>query len=665
VWVNVWQRSFVPGFRGDVIASALYVSNWWYIGQHASYYAQFAPPAPLDHLWSLAVEEQFYLIWPWAVLLLVWLARRRRKHVTVPAAGASYLGGRARFALAGVAIALAAVSAIEMVLLYHPGYDPTRVYEGTDTRAFELLIGAALAMVWPTRRAAGRPAPPAAARWLLDAGGMAGLVVIGLLVWRTNQYTPFMFRGGLVLLSVATALAVAAVVTPGSVLGQAMGVRPVRWVGVRSYGMYLWHYPLIVLTAAAGTAGAAVSFPRAVALITATVVVSAVSWRVVEEPIRRGLRRRPAAGRLPEGAAAAASAPGDAVSSAAAVGAPAPRNPAGRRWSGDALKRALGTPFAAGAAVVLGMAILATGVTAAVTRLNPSPSSAAAGLVSTAGNTGTASPHPGTGADAAKSGALATGTATPRATGTGVASTGPARTGPAATGTPGPGTPGRGTPGTAASGSTPAAAPSVVVSPPATPGRTSCTSVVHIGDSTSDGLFSSDYEPNPADRIPARYADVGVKNTIERVVGGTSIVETLPGTQNAYEMASQLIHDGYHGCWVLALGTNDTADVYAGSNVGRVQRIQKMMALIGNQPVMWVEVKSLVSAGPYAEQNMQEWNAALAQELPHYPNMRLFDWPAVVQNSWFINDGIHYTSTGYLHRAELIADALAVAFPAN
>lgn len=89
------------------------------------------------------------------------------------------------------------------------------------------------------------------------------------------------------------------------------------------------------------------------------------------------------------------------------------------------------------------------------------------------------------------------------------------------------------------------------------------------------------------------------------------------------------------------------------------------MALIGNHPVMWVEVKSLVSSGPYSEQNMELWNAALEQELPHYPNMRLFDWPAVVQNSWFIPDGIHYTSTGYQHRAELIADALAAAFPAK
>jgi lysophospholipase L1-like esterase len=228
-------------------------------------------------------------------------------------------------------------------------------------------------------------------------------------------------------------------------------------------------------------------------------------------------------------------------------------------------------------------------------------------------------------------------------------------------------------PGAAPAGGATAGAITVAVAGPAAtvaglptpPPRTSCTSVVHIGDSTSEGLTSPDYLPDPADRITARYADVGVRTSIMKIVGATSVIESLPGTPNAFQMAAQVKQGGFQGCWVLALGTNDTADVYVGSNVDREQRIEKMMALIGSQPVLWVEVTSLLSSGPYAEQNMNLWNQALQQALPRYPNMRVYDWPAVAQKSWFISDGIHYTTNGYQHRAIAIADALAEAFPAT
>jgi hypothetical protein len=195
--------------------------------------------------------------------------------------------------------------------------------------------------------------------------------------------------------------------------------------------------------------------------------------------------------------------------------------------------------------------------------------------------------------------------------------------------------------------------------------RTSCTSVVHIGDSTSDGLVLPDYQPNPANRIPARYKQIGVQNVHTEVVGGTSIVEEYDNQPNAYDVATRYRKQGYNGCWVLALGTNDTADVAAGSNVGVADRIKRMMSAIGNQPVLWITVRSLLSSGDYSEQNMQKWNQALAAAQPHYPNMRVYDWASVAQVPWFINDKIHYTTAGYAARGELIADALAAAFPAN
>ena len=195
-------------------------------------------------------------------------------------------------------------------------------------------------------------------------------------------------------------------------------------------------------------------------------------------------------------------------------------------------------------------------------------------------------------------------------------------------------------------------------------GHTSCRAIVHIGDSTSVGLISPTVLPNPADRIDAQYARVGVLEQHLEISGARSIVETLPGQINAYDVAKNLRAAGYHGCWVLALGTTDTANVAVGSTVSRAARIDRMMSVIGSEPVLWVNVKTLVPTGAWSNPNMLLWDQALVAATAKYPNIKIYDWASVVQDSWFGSDQVHYTSTGYRERAHRIADALAAAYPA-
>jgi lysophospholipase L1-like esterase len=193
-------------------------------------------------------------------------------------------------------------------------------------------------------------------------------------------------------------------------------------------------------------------------------------------------------------------------------------------------------------------------------------------------------------------------------------------------------------------------------------GKTSCKVVTYDGDSTSVSLISTDYLPNPLDRINARLFAVGVQSFHNEISGAQSTTETWNGQPNAQQRIAARWASGVRGCWIFALGTNDSANL-SFRNGPAAPRIDAMMRLVHGEPVMWLTVKTLISSSPYADVQMQKWNAALVAACTRWPNMRLFDWRSEVQNAWYISDGIHFSSPGSQQRAKRIASALARAFP--
>jgi peptidoglycan/LPS O-acetylase OafA/YrhL len=208
----------VARVRGDALASIFYVNNWHQVFVDRSYFAAFERPSMLQHLWSLAVEEQFYLLWPLALGLCL---SRLGRTATV------------RLTLAGMV-----ASALAMALLFHRGEDPSRVYFGTDTHASGLLLGALMAFAWPLGRLTGRLTRGAVI--VLDAAAAAAFAAVVLAMASWHDYDSQVYRGGLFAVSAASAVLIAAAAHPASHAGRVLGLAPLRWVGARSYGIYLW-----------------------------------------------------------------------------------------------------------------------------------------------------------------------------------------------------------------------------------------------------------------------------------------------------------------------------------------------------------------------------------------------------------------------------------------
>jgi peptidoglycan/LPS O-acetylase OafA/YrhL len=271
----VVARAELGRLRGDVIAAVLYVTNWTQIAWNRSYFQALGPPSLLEHLWSLAVEEQFYLIWP--LVLVACLASRRRYLPLL------------------VTVAGIAASTLLMAALFDPYHDPSRVYYGSDTHAAPVLIGAAVALLRVTimqrQRATrrGRRHVRAAAPVWADAAALVGAATVLVFMLRVHFTASGLYRGGFLVVGVATSAVVLAAIRPATLTARLFGTRTLRWIGVRSYGIYLWHWPIIALTLPERhppVHGLVLDALR----IALAVSAAALSYRFVELPIRtRGL----------------------------------------------------------------------------------------------------------------------------------------------------------------------------------------------------------------------------------------------------------------------------------------------------------------------------------------------------------------------------------------
>ncbi len=256
-------RDSLPRLKEDIPAALLYITNWVYIVREVPYFEAFGRPPLLQHLWSLAVEEQFYLLWPLLLLFLLRTLKNKRSGVVL------------------ITAILVILSSIWMAVLFDPKADPLHVYYGTDTRAAGFLVGALLAMIWSPSQ----PIARSKKHWQ-EFVGWSGLLALIILYNKLNEFQPILYRGGILVTALSSALLIVGAASPTSFLSKLLETPLLRWIGSRSYSIYLWHWPVLMLTRPEFD----LPFPELLirsGQIALTFGFAELSFRWVETPVRR------------------------------------------------------------------------------------------------------------------------------------------------------------------------------------------------------------------------------------------------------------------------------------------------------------------------------------------------------------------------------------------
>ncbi|WP_438798561.1 acyltransferase family protein [Staphylococcus pseudintermedius] len=260
----IFMPTEIQKVRADSIAAIFYVSNWWYIMQNVDYFEQFAVQ-PLKHLWSLAIEEQFYLVFP-IVLLSLLSFIRRLKSIRI------------------IFLILLVISMIAMMVLYVPNENVARVYFGTDTRIQTLLMGVLLALVWPPFQLKAKVNRQM--RTMIDTAGVVGLAILFICFKFVSETNSILYYGGFFLISMVTLLVIASSVHPSGYFAKFLGNKVFTFIGSRSYSLYLWHYPIIVLIHHQFVQGQIPPLVYVVEILL-MVLMAEFSYKFIEQPFRK------------------------------------------------------------------------------------------------------------------------------------------------------------------------------------------------------------------------------------------------------------------------------------------------------------------------------------------------------------------------------------------